>query len=259
MEAENPMSETGETQQEKSNLSDNNLPVDPVNAQPPYPRNKDKTNSGVVAQNYSDWTSVASFTVEYQLRAEGSQQEQQVIVHCNEDDQREVWTALADDAIYPWILSRVKESLEQLPKAEKSIVTTPAIEITQVRFLQPLHNISTAVVVDAANSLLKDVLYNNESVALDVKFKVAGFDVTSLIQQAYPYQVHGKFHNLTTGEDISLDSGQMDHLTEGQSSYIVRLPGVTLSPGPYRLNIFATLHHASIPPAIFEIPILQVV
>jgi len=111
--------------------------------------------------------------------------------------------------------------------------------------------------VDESNALLEVVLHSSEPVALEIEFKLVGlFKPTNASSS---FQIQGKFHNRVTGDNVPVGGGQAIHLTDNQHSYTARLPEIMLVPGPYRLQIVATLHHASIPPALFEVPILQVV
>lgn len=243
---------------ESSSSSDNILLVESEETQSHGSAIELKPEERPKGEPTQEWATIASFTLEFQSRVVADRQDQQVIVQYIEGDQEKVWTALDDDTIYPWVLNRVNNALEKLPKNQQPEVAPSIIEITQIRFLQPLHAV-TAMVVDEANSLLRDALRSSDPIALEVTFKLAGLDVAELIQQALPYQIQGKFHNRVTGANIPIGSNQSSHLIEDQRSYTIRLPEVQLAPGPYQLQIVATLHHASVPPALFEIPILQVV
>ncbi len=202
------------------------------------------------------WSSLASFTLEFQTREFAEQPEQQVIVQRIDGEQSRVWATLNDEAIYRWILDQVDEILEGSLSHKLSPATQPAIEITQIRCLQPA-TVAAGIIFDTAHAIPSSILHSNEPVVLEVSFQLAGMESTDLTPQTH-YQIQGKFHNRITPDDIPLRLNQSAHLIEGQSSYTVRLPEVTLLPGLYRLEIAATLPNPAIPPATLHIPVLQV-
>ena len=207
------------------------------------------------------WSSVASFRLEFQSRksaglpSSDEQYERQVMVEHMGGGGQKVWTKLDDDEVYAWILDQVK-GVDSLFSEDQSITSQPTLEMTQVRFLQP----SLAdIVVDSEHAIPNSVLRSHDPVALEVSFQLAKGNVADLMGQALAYQIQGSFHNLMTGMDIPLREGPLGHLVENQRSYTVRLLEVTLSPGSYRLQMATTLQHSPIAPAMFEVPILQVI
>ncbi|EKU97510.1 hypothetical protein Lepto7375DRAFT_6706 [Leptolyngbya sp. PCC 7375] len=206
------------------------------------------------------WSSVASFRLEFQSRksaglsSSDEQYERQVMVKHMGGGQKG-WAQLDDDEVYAWILDQVK-GVDSLFSEDQSIISQPTLEITQVRFLQPA---LAGMVVDGERAILNSVLRSNDPVALEVSFQLTRGNVADLAGQALAYQIQGNFHNLMTGMDSPLREGPLGHLVENQRRYTVRLPEVTLSPGSYRLQMATTLQHSPIAPAMFEVPILQVI
>jgi hypothetical protein len=202
-----------------------------------------------------EWNSSASFKLEFQTQGYGDEFQKRVLIEHLESGEAKTWSRVDDLEIFDWILSQVEE-LNILSVKGELDDSPPAIKITQVKFLQPSVPVGMAVNPDQA--IPSSVLSSNDPVALEVSFKLTG-DVSELIQQGFAYQMQGRFHDRRTGIDIPVRSRSSESLAIGQRNYTVCLPEVLLSPGTFRLELVTMLEHSSISPAIFQMPIIQVV
>jgi len=203
----------------------------------------------------NEWNASASFKLEFQTQRYGNEFQKRVLIEHLESGEAKTWSRIDDQEIFDWILGQVEE-LDILFVKGKVDDSPPAIKITQIKFLQPSVPVGMAVNPDQA--IPSSVISSNDPVALEVSFKLTG-DVSELIQQGFAYQIQGKFHDRRTGIDIPVRLGSSESLAIDQRNYTVCLPEVLLSPGTFRLELVTMLEHASISPAIFQIPIIQVI
>lgn len=202
------------------------------------------------------WSSFASFRLAFQSRSSEEQCEQQVVVRHIDGNEEKIWSTPTDENIYAWILERANVVRDERPAAIETMSMEPAVEITQIKFLQP--SVAAAgMMVDQTHSLPSGLLQSREPVALEVSFTLFGMDNTESSQTSY--QIQGKFHNRATRDNIPFRLRQAEHLVAGQRSYMVRLPEVVLSPGPYEMDIVTTLQNSEIHPAMLHVPVLQVI
>jgi hypothetical protein len=214
------------------------------------------------------WKTFASFLIAFQSKQVEGRAEQRTIVRHIEAGTVRIWSGIESDSLHEsfasqlqqWIQSQIGESMQPEPEAEKSHVTTCAItRIIQLRLFQPPQTGMPAL-VDHAGQGFSSFVQSGESFALAITFQLTGLKAADIAKQEIRYSAQVYARHRTTGAIASLGDTEATLLVQERPFYTALLPETTLQqPGMYRLQVLVTFQGATIPPAFFDVPMLQVI
>jgi hypothetical protein len=216
----------------------------------------------------ANWSSLSTFTIEFQTRDAAAQTKRRARVHHVETGTIKTWSGIENMRFHRWILEQVNQAMQLLlsnmvkrlgTETGRSAKTTPvAVEIVQIRAVQPPQT-DVIVKIDKAAQPHSLFVSSDKPFALKVAFRLAGLARDRLagaeitcITQFYTFNLH-------TGTTTHLGNTQSDALLEPGLDYVVTLPRIRLQSGLYRLQILATLQGTLATPSYFDVPLLQVV
>ena len=151
------------------------------------------------------------------------------------------------------------ESQNDTPKSEieqATIGSTPRVEISQLRFVQPPSS-RKLIIADQVNQILPRAINHGTPFTLEIRFRVMRLPSSLTESMLYRIQVQAK-HCLTDATKPLVDI-QIHRSFESETSSSVSLPEEILSPGIYRLQFLVTLPEIRAHPGYFEIPLFQVI
>lgn len=209
-------------------------------------------------EDNNQWSSFASFKIEFQSRKLDEKVENRTIIHHLEANQNKIWHDIKPEQLEQWMREQMQASISQSEEQNNLVVAPLTIEITQILAFQPPKS-ERAMVVDQNNRLFPSTINSGEPFMLIVAFKVMGLNEASFKQQKLTYQAQFYGRNRSTGEIIHLGDTNPEKLEEGLAFYTTRLPAISLEPGIYRLQGLVKIQGAIATPGCFEIPLLQVV
>lgn len=214
------------------------------------------------------WKTFASFTIALQSKQVEGRAEQRTIVRHIEADTVRIWSGIERDSLHDsfasqlqqWIQSQIGESRQPEPEAEKSHVTTCAIaRIIQLGLFQPPQTEMPAL-VERAGQGFSSFVQSGELFALAITFQLTGLKAADIAKQEIRYSAQVYARHRTTGALASLGDTEATILVQERPSYTALLPETTLQqPGIYRLQVLVTFQGATVPPAFFDVPMLQVI
>jgi hypothetical protein len=214
------------------------------------------------------WKTFASFSIALQNKQVEGRAEQRTIVRHLEAGTVRIWSGIESDSLHDsfapqlqqWIQSQISESKPPEPEAEKSHVTTCAIaRIIQLGLFQPPQTGMPAL-VDRAGQGFSSFVQSGESFALAITFQLTGLKAADITKQEIRYSAQVYARHRTTGAIASLGNTEATILVQERPFYTALLPETTLQqPGMYRLQVLVTFQGATIPPAFFDVPMLQVI
>lgn len=214
------------------------------------------------------WKTFASFAIAFQSKQVEGRAEQRTIVRHIETDTVRIWSGSESDSLHDsfasqlqqWIQSQIGESIQPEPEAEKSDLTTPVTaEIVQLGLFQPPQT-GMPVLVDHAGQGFSSFVQSGESFALAITFQLTGLKGTDIAKQEIRYSAQVYARHRTTGAIASLGDTEATILVQERPFYTALLPETTLQqPGMYRLQVLVTFQGATVPPAFFDVPMLQVI
>jgi SMI1 / KNR4 family (SUKH-1) len=216
----------------------------------------------------TNWSSLSTFTIEFQTRGGTDQTKRRARVRHVETGTIKTWSSIENMRFHRWILEQANQAMQSLlanrvkrsaTEAEMSAKTTPVVvEILQIRAVQPPQT-DISVRIDKAAQPHSLFVSSNKPFALKITFRLAGLardrlagaEVTCIIQ-FYTFNLH-------TGTTTHLGNTRSDAPLEPGLAYVVTLPKITLQPGLYRLQILAILQGTLATPGYLDAPLLQVV
>lgn len=214
------------------------------------------------------WKTFASFAIAFQSKQVEGRAEQRTIVRHIEAGTVRIWSGIESDSLHDsfasqlqqWIQSQIGETMQPEPEAEKSHVTTCAIaRIIQLGLFQPPQTEMPAL-VDRAGQGFSSFVQSGESFALAITFQLTGLKAADITKQEIRYSAQVYARHRTTGAIASLGDTEATILVQERPFYTALLPETTLQqPGMYRLQVLVTFQGATVPPAFFDIPMLQVI
>jgi hypothetical protein len=214
------------------------------------------------------WKTFASFTIALQSKQVEGRAEQRTIVRHIEADTVRIWSGIESDSLHDsfasqlqqWIQSQIGESMQPESEAEKSHVTTYAIaRIIQLGLFQP-PQIGMPAIVDHAGQGFSSFVQSGESFALAITFQLTGLKAADIAKQEIRYSAQVYARHRITGAIASLGDTEATIFVQERPFYTALLPETTLQqPGMYRLQVLVTFQGATVPPAFFDVPMLQVI
>jgi hypothetical protein len=214
------------------------------------------------------WKTFASFSIAFQRKQVEGRAEQRTILRHIEAGTVRIWSGSESDSLHDsfasqlqqWIQSQIGKSIQPEPEAEKSHVTTCAIaRIIQLALFQPPQTGMPAL-VDHAGQGFSSFVQSGESFALAITFQLTGLHAADIAKQEIRYSAQVYARHRTTGAIASLGDTEATLLVQERPFYTALLPETTLQqPGMYRLQVLVTFQGATVPPAFFDVPMLQVI
>jgi hypothetical protein len=226
-----------------------------------------------------EWKSSASFVVVFQARQmqDGTRQ-QRVKAHHKEADRHaiwphegEEWPGLESTQPWEWMVEQLGERVEPVPTVEEEppVEARPAespplavpqarLQVTQIRAFQPAQA-ETPIGTGRAGDLFRGTVQGSEPFALEASFELVETTGAELARERGTYRAKFYARNRSTGECIHLNDTEPQPLVGNKSPHTAKLPGATLPPGNYKLQVLVQLE--CLPPILgyLEVPLLQVV
>lgn len=214
------------------------------------------------------WNTFASFAIELQNKQVEGRVEQRTIVRhieantvriCSEIESNSLHDSFASQ-LQQWIQSQIGESMQPEPEAEQSDVTTSVTaQIAQLALFQPPQSRMPAI-VNRAGQGFSSFVQSGELFALAITFQLTGLKVANIAKQRIRYSAQAYARHRVTGAIASLGDTEATLLVQERPFYTALLPETTLQqPGLYRLQVLVTFQGATLPPAFFDVPMLQVI
>ena len=210
------------------------------------------------AEDSNQWSSFASFKIEFQSRKLNKKVESRTIIHYLEANQNRVWYDVKPEEIEQWMREQMQSEITSSENQDNLSITPLTIEITQILAFQPPQT-EKAMIVDQNNRLFPSTINSGQPFMLVVAFKIMGLNEANFNQEKLTYQAQFYGRNRTTGEIIHLGDTMPESLEEGLVFYTTRLPEISLESGIYRLQGLVKVQGTIATPGCFEIPLLQVV
>lgn len=209
-------------------------------------------------EDNNQWSSFASFKIDFQSRKLDEKIENRTIIHHLEANQHKIWHDIKPEQLEQWMREQMQGAIPQSESQNNLSVAPLTIEITQILAFQPPKS-ERAMVVDQNNRLFPSTINSGELFMLVVAFKVMGLNEANCNHQKLTYQAQFYGRNRSTGAIIHLGDTMPASLEEGLDFYTTRLPAISLEPGIYRLQGLVKVQGIMATPGCFEIPLLQVV
>jgi hypothetical protein len=207
-----------------------------------------------------EWTTFASFAVEFQSKqVEGGTQQQTTVRHVQTNAIKK-WMGIESDAISQWIRERVSKAIPSDAGTESLTAKTPiTVEIDRIRVFQP-PRIKIPMTVDRVSQAFSHPIRRDESFSLEVHFNLNDLNTTDLARQQVTSLAQFYTRYWSTGETTNLGNAESKIMSQEKPPYAALLSGTSLQqPGLYRLQVLVTLQGIPATPGYFEVPLLQVV
>lgn len=207
-----------------------------------------------------EWSTFASFAVEFQDRQIENRTEKRTLVRHVETDTVESWSSIEGEHFKRWILGQVSQTRPSEPLRQQPTAATPAmIKIRQLHLLQPPET-RMPVLIAQAGRIVSNSIRSNELFSFEVTFELIGDALTDIAGRQAAYCVQWDAKNLAPPHEIiSLGDTEPKLVVAGQTSYTTRLPAVILHSGIYRLQILVILRGVVALPTFFDALVLQVI
>lgn len=236
--------------------SDNNIETDPEG-------NTENHVSHAIAAAVSEneWQTIASFTIQHQVKQVNGVIEQRTLAQHHETNQAVTWTISAEpfQDVQQWMMSHVP-SIDQPVSQIQPSTNQPAIA-TVIEGLQILQGTQQQALVTWQQDHIHSPLLvrRGEPFILKTSFNFVGVPPGFVPTQGnYILQVYARHRAL--GTTLELAHHQAEVVLNGQSSYVAYLPDATLErPGIYCIQVLVTLEGLPVTPGYLEIPMLQVI
>ena len=218
-------------------------------------------DNAIVPMEEIDWRSLATFSIEFQTRQIEDQIEKRIIAHYTEGDSSRTWSDRETEQLRQWMLAQISQGRQ--PETETEIESAGAIspvkvEIGRLWAFQPPQS-GVPIVITEAGQSFPGFIRSREPFVLEILFRLTGQTLAETSRAHITYQVQASLRNHSTGATTSLVDTPINTLVEDQPAYIATIPGTTLLPGIYRLQVLATLQGILATPGYFETSLLQVV
>ena len=223
------------------------------------PKEDEAERSLIVSVEDMAWRSLATFTIEFQTRQIEDQIEKRIVAYHPEGESRRTWSDLETEQLPQWMLAQISQGRQPETEIEGPAEVSPVkVEISRLWAFQPPQSEVPIVITEAGQSF-PGFIRSSEPLVLEILFQLTGQTSADTRREQITYRVQAYLRNYSTGATTPLADTPPNTLVEDQLSYIAKIPGASLLPGIYRLQVLATLQGILATPGYFETPLLQVV
>jgi len=209
----------------------------------------------------NEWQTIASFTVQHQVRHVNGAIEQRTLTQHHETNQAVTWSLSPEpfQEVQQWMKLRIPAidqiSPEMKPSGNQAAIAAviEGLQILQDTQSQPLF----AWKQDNTQSL--SLVRCGEPFILRTSFKFVGVPQGFVpARENYILQIYARHRAL--GTTLELGHLKAEIALNDPSSYVADLPDATLEqPGIYCVQVLVTLENLSVTPGYLEMPMLQVI
>jgi hypothetical protein len=217
----------------------------------------------------SDWSTITTFSVNFQLKSVGNQVEAQTEVRHLETNESQVWPDANVAKLQEWILERVQAATQQL-KTRADLVEDIArtmqtasakLTVRQIKLMQPVQT-GIPLIVGPDTSATAAFIQANVPFSLELLLELQGAEINSLVSREttliYKIQLGAKRLTAPRENVVAEEISSLSLIGEG-SLYRAALNHLSLQTGLYTIEILISLPRLYGCSTYAEVPRLQVV
>ena len=211
----------------------------------------------------TDWTTFASFTVDFEAKQVDEDIRYQTSVRHVETDEVQTWQGIEETQLQAWMREHLAGAIPTVAALEASAATAVANRlnpfISDLRIFQPPPN-PLPIELYQPSLMFPSPVKSNLPFTLELQFGIQEQDQEVLAQvgQAVTYTIECYARSLVGKEVVTLGKLDPQELQVQQRPYLASLPAISLPPGIFRLQLLLNLQGIGAFPAYFEVPVLQV-
>jgi hypothetical protein len=213
----------------------------------------------------TDWTTFASFTVNFEAKQTDHKIQYQTSVHQTGTDSAQTWEGIEETELQTWLLEHLASTIPTATVTETK--PAPAIAerlgpyISDLRIFQlPVNPLPMRLYQPSL--MFPSPIKSNLPFTLELQFGIpvpeAEPDVLLELGQPVTYTVECYARSLVGKEVLTLGKLEPQQLPTQPQPFVASLPAISLPPGIFRLQLLLNLQNISAFPAYFEVPVLQV-